>query len=52
MVDLGCAKADSDGRYTAESSWKTWGEWEFGQKRSPSRWLTLNVQKVLKRVQT
>jgi hypothetical protein len=51
MVDVVTAKADAQGRYTAESVWKTWAEWEFGQKREPSRWITLLVLRTLKRLQ-
>ncbi len=41
------AKADTQGRFTSESIWTTWKAWEFGQKREPSRWLTLLAQRVL-----
>ena len=51
MVDLIRAKADGQGRYTPESVWKAWGDWEFGQKKQPSAWLTLLVCRVLARMQ-
>ena len=35
------AKADDQGRFTPESIWQAWRDWDFGQKREPSRWLTL-----------
>ncbi len=41
------AQADAQGRFTPESIWTTWKAWEFGQKREPSRWLTLLAQRVL-----
>jgi hypothetical protein len=41
------AKADGEGRFTLESVWTAWKEWEFGQKRTPSRWLTLMAWRVL-----
>jgi hypothetical protein len=44
------AKADEQGRFTPESVWKAWSEWEFGQKRAPSPWLTLMAQRMLKRL--
>jgi hypothetical protein len=50
MVDLMKAKADSEGRFTAESVWKAWSEWEFGQKKEPSYWITLQAQRILKRM--
>ncbi len=43
MAVLAAAKADGGGRYTPESVWQAWKDWEFGQKKEPSRWLTLQV---------
>ncbi|MFH1852591.1 MAG: hypothetical protein ABIA75_09625 [Candidatus Neomarinimicrobiota bacterium] len=40
-----------DGRYTPESVWKVWQDWDFGQKKQPSAWLTFLVYRVLKRLQ-
>ncbi len=50
MAEIIKNKADQDGRYTAESVWMAWKGWSFGQKRTPSRWLTLVAQRILKRV--
>ena len=44
------AKADEQGRFTAESVWTAWKEWEFGQKRTPSWWLTLLAHRALTRM--
>jgi len=44
------AKADADGRYTPESVWMIWKEMEFGQKKTPSRALTLQVMKALEAI--
>jgi hypothetical protein len=44
------AKADSEGRFTAESEWQAWRGWEFAQKKQPSRWLTFLVLRALKRI--
>lgn len=49
MVNLLKGKADSEGRFTAESIWTAWKEWEFGQKKSPSRWLTALSLAVVRR---
>jgi len=49
MVAIVKAKADVDGRFTPESIWQAWREWDFGQKREPSAWLTLIAQRILKR---
>ena len=50
MVDIIKAKSDEHGRFTAESMWKAWSDWEFGQKRNASSLLTLQVHRILKRV--
>jgi hypothetical protein len=44
------AKADSDGRYIPEFVWIAWKDWDFTQKKIPSRGLTFFVQRILKRV--
>lgn len=49
LVDLLAAKDDGNGRFQPESVWQPWKDWEFGQKREPSRWVTLLVQAVWKR---
>ena len=43
-------RADAQGRYTPESVWTAWKEWEFGQKKVPSRWLTLLAWRIAQRV--
>lgn len=40
MIEVIRSKEDTDGRYTPVSVWQAWKEWEFGQKKSPSPWLT------------
>ena len=49
MVSIVRAKADEAGRFTAESVWRDWKGWSFGQKRAPSRWLTLTAHRMLGR---
>jgi hypothetical protein len=49
MVAIVKAKADKQGRFTPESIWQAWREWDFGQKREPSAWLTLIAQRMLQR---
>ena len=44
------SKADDRGRFTLESIWTAWKEWEFGQKKEPSRWLTLLAWRILGRL--
>jgi hypothetical protein len=50
MAECVRAKANADERYTPESVWQAWSEWEFGQKKIPSRWLTLIAQRALARL--
>ncbi len=50
MVDLLKSKSDAQGRYTNESVWTAWKDWEFGQKKAPSRWLTLMAWRIIARV--
>ena len=48
MLNLMREQADAEGRYTPGSVWMAWKEWEFGQKKVPSRWLTCLVLTTLK----
>ena len=50
MAGLLNSKADDQGRFTLESVWTAWKEWEFGQKKEPSRWLTLLAWRILGRL--
>lgn len=47
MLDLLRSKMDPQGRFTLESIWMAWKGWEFGQKKTPSRWLTLTAWRVI-----
>ena len=49
MMDILKAKADSQGRFTAESVYTKSKGWEFAQKKEPSRWLTLLAKRTLER---
>jgi hypothetical protein len=49
MIAIVKTKGDDDGRFTPESIWQAWHEWDFGQKREPSAWLTLIAQRILQR---
>jgi hypothetical protein len=50
MMEMVSTKADEQGFFTPESIWSAWKDWDFGQKKLPSRWLTLLVNIVLKRM--
>lgn len=47
MLGLLNSKAPEDGRFSLESIWTAWKDWEFGQKKEPSRWLTLMAWRIL-----
>ena len=47
MLRLVESRAHRDGRYTPESIWTAWKDWDFGQKKIPSRGLTYFVQRIL-----
>ena len=51
MINVLIAKANHNMQFTPESVWMAWKDWDFGQKKHPSRWLTLLVLRVLKRVE-
>jgi len=51
MVQLLKNKADDQGRFTLESVWTAWKDWEFGQKKMPSRWATLLAWRIIQRVE-
>ena len=45
------SKANDKVKFTPESEWIAWKGWDFAQKKEPSRWLTLLVRRVLKRME-
>ncbi len=49
MLNTVEAKADGDGRYTPESIWTVWKDWDFGQKKTTSRGLTFFIQRIIER---
>jgi hypothetical protein len=51
MTELLLAKMDNSGRFISESIWTAWKDWEFGQKKQPSRWLTLMCWRIISRLQ-
>jgi hypothetical protein len=52
MLSVLSDRADAQGRFTPRSVWTAWSDWDFGQKKEPSRWLTLLALRVLKRCRT
>jgi hypothetical protein len=51
MLGVLKSKADLQGCFTIESVWTAWKDWEFGQKKVPSRWLTLNAWQIINRIE-
>ena len=49
MIDILISKQDKNGRFSAESIHKVWSTFDFGQKKSPSRWITLIVYRIVRR---
>jgi len=49
MIEVVKNKTGQDGKFTAESIWMDWKGWEFGQKKEPSKWITLIAHRILKR---
>ncbi len=52
MLEILKSKADEQGCFTLESIWTAWKDWEFGQKKKPSRWLTLTAWRIIRRMET
>jgi hypothetical protein len=50
MLEVLTNKANPEGRFTLESTWTAWKDWEFGQKKEPSAWLTLSAWRILTRL--
>jgi hypothetical protein len=49
MLAVLSGRADAQERFTPQSVWTAWSDWDFGQKKEPSPWLTLLAHRVLKR---
>lgn len=52
MLEILKSRANPQGCYTLESVWTAWKDWEFGQKKEPSRWLTLLAWRIIGRLET
>ena len=49
MAALIRSKADANGRFAPESVYQAWKDWDFGQKKTPSGWVTFLATRVLVR---
>lgn len=52
MVQIIIQKSNEEGKYYAESVWRAWGGWSFGQKKEPSAWITFLVYRILMRIKS
>jgi hypothetical protein len=50
MIDIIKAKKDNNGYYKAESVWRAWKDWDFGQKKTPSKWITFLSHRITSRL--
>ncbi len=50
MLEIIATKADSQSRFIPESVWTSWKEWDFGQKKTASPWLTFITHRLLRRL--
>ena len=49
MISVLASKADPQGRLMPESVWQDYRDWEFGQKKAPSRWATFLYLRMIER---
>lgn len=50
IADSVFSKADSEGFYKAESIYRSWSSWDFGQKKESSLWVTFLVYRIKNRL--
>ena len=46
------SKRDSEGMFTPESIYRSWKEWDFGQKKAPSAYITFLIDQAEQRIKT
>lgn len=51
MLTILADKTGANGDFTLESIWTAWKDWEFGQKKVPSRWLTLTAWRIFQKAE-
>lgn len=50
MTQILRSKADPEGKFTPESVWTAWKDWNFGQKKQPSPGLTFLAERIFARM--
>ncbi len=51
LVSIVLQKQDEKGKFTPESVFRAWKDWDFGQKREPSAWITFLIYRILNRIE-
>jgi hypothetical protein len=50
MFKVMTSQADMNGKFTPTSVWTVWKDWDFGQKKEPSPWLTFLAWRIIQRM--
>ena len=50
MLNIIQDKSEEDDLFKAESVYLSWKEWDFGQKKIPSGWITFLVYRLINRI--
>jgi hypothetical protein len=50
MLKVMTSQADMNGKFTPTSVWTVWKDWDFGQKKEPSPWLTFLAWRIIQRM--
>jgi len=50
MINIIKSKENGNGCFTPESEYKACKGWDFGQKKTPSEWLTFLILRIFKRI--
>ncbi|MBI9045429.1 MAG: hypothetical protein JEZ06_13140 [Anaerolineaceae bacterium] len=49
MRDVVFNKVQESGQFQPESIWMAWKGWDFGQKKAPSSWMSMQIQEIMNR---
>lgn len=52
MANVMISQVDASGKFTPTSIWTVWKDWDFGQKKQPSPWITFLAWRIIRRVKT
>jgi len=51
IIEIIRSKKNEKNEYIPESIWKSWGLWDFGQKKKPSKYLGYAIDEILSRIE-